>query len=150
VSSPSNAFECRWRPSAILLALYLAVLGLALLSVAWLDVPEVWRGLAWLACLAHAVWVLPRHVLLSHRQAFRGLRRSDAGWSLWRQVDGWQAVQLRPDSLALPWVVVLRFRIPGERFSRGVCIARDALPAEQHRRLRVQLKFSRRRWVAPE
>ena len=126
------------------------VLGLALLCVALLDVPEVWRWLAWLACLGHAMWVLPRHVLLSHRQAFRGLRRSGGGWSLWRQADGWQAVQLRPDSLALPWVVVLRFRLPGERFSRGLCIARDALPAEQHRRLRVQLKFSRRRWAAPE
>ena len=150
MSSPSKPFECRWRPSAILLALYLTALGLALLSVALIDIAPGWRLLAWAACFAHALWVLPRYVLLSHRQAFLGLRRTEAGWALWCQDEGWQPVQLRPDSLALPWVVVLRFRIPGERFSRGLCIARDALPAEQHRRLRVQLKFSRRRWAAAE
>jgi toxin CptA len=45
--------------------------------------------------------------------------------------------------------VVLRFRLPGERLGRGLCIPRDALPRELHRRLRLRLKFSRRRWAAP-
>ena len=58
-------------------------------------------------------------------------------------------MQLRPDSLALPLAVVLRYRLPGQRFSRGLCIARDALAPEQHRRLRLRLKFSRRRWAEP-
>ena len=55
----------------------------------------------------------------------------------------------RPDSLALPLAVVLRFRLVGERRVRGLCIPRDALTREAHRRLRVRLKFSRRRWAAP-
>jgi toxin CptA len=59
-------------------------------------------------------------------------------------------VQLRPDSLALPWAVVLHVRLPGERWVRGLCIPRDSLAREVHRRLRVRLKFSRRRWQAPE
>ncbi|MDB6142473.1 MAG: hypothetical protein JWP80_1517, partial [Pseudomonas sp.] len=55
----------------------------------------------------------------------------------------------------LPLAVVLRFRLVGKRGLirgrvRGLCIPYDALPPEVHRRLRVRLKFSRRRWAAPE
>ena len=83
-------------------------------------------------------------------QAFTALRHDAAGWQLWNAAQGWQAVQLRPDSLALPWAVVVHFRLPGERWVRGLCIPRDSLAREVHRRLRVRLKFSRRRWQAPE
>ena len=51
--------------------------------------------------------------------------------------------------LALPLAVVLRFRLVGERRVRSLCIPRDALTRDAHRRLRVRLKFSRRRWAAP-
>jgi hypothetical protein len=43
--------------------------------------------------------------------AFCGLRRDAEGWQLWNQANGWQAVQLRPDSLALPLIVVLSFQV---------------------------------------
>jgi len=102
------------------------------------------------ACLLHGIWVLPRQILLSHPKAFRGLRRDADGWQLWNQADGWQAVQLRPDSLALPLIVVLRFRLRGEWQVRSICVPRDSQAADLHRRLRVRLKFSRRRWAAPE
>ena len=111
----------------------------------------VWASLLGVVlCVAHGVWALPRQILLTHPQAFRGLRRDADGWQLWNQAQGWQAVQLRPDSLALPWAVVVHFRLPGERWVRGLCIPRDSLAREVHRRLRVRLKFSRRRWQAPE
>ena len=38
--------------------------------------------------------------------------------------------------------------LEGERIVAA--FARDALAPDQHRRLRVRLKFSRRRWLAPE
>ncbi|SOB50068.1 conserved hypothetical protein [Pseudomonas lundensis] len=59
-------------------------------------------------------------------------------------------MQLRRDSMALPMLVIVRFSRRGERRVRAVCIPRDALAPDQHRRLRVRLKFSRRRWLAPE
>jgi len=149
VSSPSNHFECRWQASRLLLVAYLAALLLALLALFLLDLP-LWAALAGaLACLVHGAWTLPWQILLSHPRAFTGLRRNEQGWQLFNEHDGWQPVQLRPDSLALPLVVVLRFRLPGERRVRGLCIPRDALSREVHRRLRVRLKFSRRRWAAP-
>ena len=117
-------------------------------SLLVLNLPYSSLGL--LLCLAHCAWVLPRHVLLNHRSSVRGLRRDDDGWQLFSAARGWHAVQLRPDSLALPLIVVLRYRVPGERWVRSICVPKDALGADVHRRLRVRLKFSRRRWLAPE
>jgi len=150
VSSPTEHFECHWQPSRLLLTLYLLLLATALLVLALVEGPG-WMRLGFvLLCLGHAAWVLPRHVLLGSPRAFRRLRRDADGWQLWSAQDGWQGVQLRPDSLALPFAVVLRFRLRGERRVRGLCIVRDAMAANMHRRLRVRLKFSRRRWAAPE
>ena len=150
MSSPSNYFECRWHASGQLLAAYLAAQTLALISICLLSIPLWAHVLGVLLCLAHGVWVLPRHIRLTHANAFSGLRRDADGWQVWSRAKGWQAVQLRRDSLALPPMVLVRFSLRGERRVRAVCIPRDALAPDQHRRLRVRLKFSRRRWLAPE
>lgn len=149
MSSPSKLFHCRWHASRRLLATYLAALGLALFSLVLLDAPFAWRGLGMLICLAHAAWHLPRSLLLSHPHAWRALRRDAGGWALWNPAKGWQAVQLLPDSMALPGLVLLRFRLPGQLWPRSLCLPADTLGADEHRRLRVRLKFSRRRWAAP-
>ena len=150
MSSPSNTFECRWHASRQLLAAYLLAQAFALGSLFLLSIPFWVFLLGAFACLANAAWVLPRHILLSHPKAFCGLRRDADGWQLWNRADGWQAVQLRPESLALPLIVVLRFRLRGEWRVRSICVPRDSQAADLHRRLRVRLKFSRRRWAAPE
>ncbi|MBF7731640.1 protein YgfX [Pseudomonas sp. N040] len=148
MSSPSDCFECQWRPSRRLLAFYLLVFAAAL-GALWLAALPRWAALSGtLLCLAHAAWVLPRQVLLSHDSAFVGLRHDAGGWQLRSRAGDWQPVQLQRDSLALPLAVVLRFRLPGERRVRGLCILPDALDASVHRRLRVRLKFSRHRWAA--
>ncbi|EZP32636.1 protein YgfX [Pseudomonas sp. RIT288] len=148
--SPSNTFECRWHASRQLLAAYLLAQAFALGVLFLLTIP-LWASLLGaFACLLHAAWVLPRQILLKHPQAFCGLRRDADGWQLWNQAGGWLAVQLRPDSLALPLIVVLRFRLRGERRVHSICVPRDSQAADVHRRLRVRLKFSRRRWAAPE
>ena len=149
MSSPSS-FECRWQASGQLLAAYLVAQLFALGALFLLAIP-LWASLPGaLCCLVHGVWALPRQILLTHPRAFRGLRRDADGWQLWNQAQGWQAVQLRPDSLALPLIVVLRFRLRGERRVRAICVPRDSLTSDLHRRLRVRLTFSRRRWAAPE
>nr|WP_276524591.1 protein YgfX [Pseudomonas azerbaijanoccidentalis] len=133
-----------------MLAVYLLAQLFALGSLFLLAIPAWASLLGALCCLLHGVWLLPRQILLTHPQAFCGLRRDADGWQLWNQAAGWQPVQLRPDSLALPLVVVLRFRLQGERRVRAICVPRDSQAADLHRRLRVRLKFSRRRWAAPE
>jgi len=148
VSSPSNVFECRWQASRLLLAAYLLAQLFALGALVLIDVPYSSLGL--LLCLAHAAWVVPRSILLTHRSSIRGLRRDADGWQLFSAERGWHSVQLRPDSLALPLIVVLRYRVKGEWAVRTICVPIDAQVADVHRRLRVRLKFSRRRWLAPE
>lgn len=147
MSSPSNRFECRWQASRLLLAAYLLAQLFALGALMFVQLP--FASLGMLVCLAHAAWVLPRAVLLTHRSSICGLRRDEDGWQLWSDARGWHSVQLRPDSLALPLIVVLRYRVPGEWRVRSVCVPRDSQAADVHRRLRVRLKFSRRRWLAP-
>jgi len=150
VSNPSEFFECRWRASRQLLATYLIALALALTALVFAEIP-FWAFLLGASlCFAHAIWVLPRQILLSSPSSFTGLRHSAEGWQLWSERQGWQAVRLRPDSLALPLAVILHFSLAGERRVRGLCIPRDALTRDAHRRLRVRLKFSRRRWAEPE
>ena len=149
MSSPSDHFECHWRASRLLLAFYLAASALALLTILLIETSVWLRAAAAVTCLAHVAWVLPRQILLSHPAAFTGLRRDERGWQLYSPSAGWQAAQLRPYSLALPLVVVLYFRLSGEWRVRSLCIPCDALPHDLHRRLRVRLKFSRRRWAVP-
>lgn len=148
MSSPSERFECRWQGSRTLLAAYLVCQLLALIALGLLAVPPLVALLGLSVCLAHAAWAIPRHILLTHPRAISGLRRDPFGWQLYSVATGWQAVQLRRDSLALPSLAIVRYRRPGRLFSQAVCIAPDALEPVQHRRLRVRLKFSRRRWAA--
>ncbi|MCF5801018.1 hypothetical protein GIV32_26265, partial [Pseudomonas sp. PA-1-5A] len=120
MSSPSNRFECRWQASRLLLAAYVLAQLVALSSLLALDLP--YSSLGILLCLAHCAWVLPRQILLTHRSSIRGLRRDDDGWQLWSAARGWHPVQLRPDSLALPLIVVLRYRVQGEWRVRSICV----------------------------
>lgn len=133
-----------------MLAAYLASLLLALLALSLLQIPGWLQVAGVVLCVLHAGWMIPRRILLNHPQAIRGLRRDRDGWQLFSLAQGWQPVQLQPDSLALPGLIVLRYRRQGWFFTQGLCIAHDALEPEQHRRLRVRLKFSRRRWAAAQ
>jgi len=150
VSSPSKRFECYWQPSRRLLEIYLCLQVLVLLTLFWVEL-ALWARVAGLAmCGAHAAWVLPRQVLLSSPETFRGVRHDDEGWQARRADGDWLPVTLLPDSLALPWLVLLRFRLAGQHRVHSLCIPADALAYEAHRRLRVRLKFSRQRWRVAE
>ncbi|WP_110950140.1 protein YgfX [Pseudomonas bohemica] len=155
MSSRNDRFECRWQRSRALLTAYVGAQALALISLVLLEIPLWAKAVGVLLCLLHGLHSLPRSILLSHDDAFTGLRRDGSGWQLWSRRVGWQPVQLRPDSMALPRIVVLRFRLTsGSWLSRcwvrSACIPGDAMTPDLHRRLRLRLKFSRRRWAAPE
>ncbi|QRY81766.1 hypothetical protein JVX91_11915 [Pseudomonas sp. PDNC002] len=149
MSSRSDPFECRWRPSIGLLAAYLAAQSVAILALLLADVPLHWTTLGLSLCLLHACLVVPRQILLRGPSSVRALRHNAEGWQLWSEREGFQAVRLLPDSLALPSLIVLRFRRPGDWLARSVCIPADAMAPELHRRLRVRLRFSRSRWTVP-
>ena len=150
MSSPSEPLECRWQPSRQLLAAYLLLQALALLALLLADL-AIWGTLVGaLICAAHALWVVPRWILLRSPSSVQALRQDATGWHLYTPAQGWQRVQLRPDSLALPTLIVIRYRRPDRWTNEGLCLPRDTLSADQHRRLRVRLKFSRHRWESPD
>ncbi|MCY1426589.1 hypothetical protein D9M71_424120 [compost metagenome] len=147
MSNPSECFQCRWQGSRLLLAVYLGCQVLAWLAV-WASTLPGWLALAVVtACIAHAGWAIPRRILLTHEHAVVGLRRDARGWQVFSHARGWQAVRLCRDSVALPGLVVLRFVRAGCWLAESQCVPRDALGADEHRRLRLRLKFSRRRWA---
>jgi toxin CptA len=155
VSSPSDHFECRWHASRRLLTAYLTAQALALFALCFLNIPVWIKLIGVLLCLWHGIRYWRRCVSLSDQQAYTGLRRDGDGWQLWSDRSGWQPVQLRRDSVALPQIVILRFRLTAGRWMdrwwvSSVCIASDSLAPDTHRRLRLRLKFSRQRWAAPE
>ena len=147
MSSPSECFQCRWQGSRLLLTAYLVAQALAITCLCLTALPALPSVLLLVACVAHACWVIPRRILLTHPDAVTGLRRDALGWLLFSRSRGWHRARLCRDSMALPSLVVLRFVQEGRWFAQSQCVPRDALDPDQHRRLRVRLKFSRRRWV---
>lgn len=150
MSSRLEPFECRWSASIGLLRLHALVAFVAgvcpwLAAIPWMLKPLLTLLVLW-------SWHRVRERQLQHRypDVPRRLRHGTDGWQLWSPAAGWQAIQLHPDSLALPRLVVLRYRLPGARRTRSLCIARDSLGADAHRRLRVRLRFAPRRFAAPE
>jgi toxin CptA len=137
------------------LTAYLGAQSLALIAVFLLDLPLWAKAVGVLLCVLHGLQCLRRSILLSDEHAYTGLRRDSSGWQVWSERSGWQPVQLRPDSMALPRIVVLRFRVMkghwlARWWIRSACIPADAMAPDLHRRLRLRLKFSRNRWAAPE
>ncbi|MDR6678326.1 protein YgfX [Pseudomonas oryzihabitans] len=150
MSSRLEPFECSWSASPTLLRLHALVAVVALVSL-WLAALP-WTLAALLTLLVLWSWhrVRYRQLQQGHPEIPRRLRHAAEGWQLWSPARGWRGVQLRPDSLALPLLVVLRYRLSGERRTRSLCIARDSLSAAAHRRLRVRLRFAPRRFAVPE
>ena len=155
MSSRSDRFECRWQASRALLTAYLGAQVLALVSLSQLNIP-LWAGsVGVLLCLLYGACTLRALTAKNGARAFTGLRRDTTGWHFWSEEGGWEPAQLRPDSVALPQLVILRFRLRSGSWLRqlrvrSLCIPADAMAPDSHRRLRLRLKFSRRRWAAPE
>lgn len=113
---------------AMLLTLHLA--GLAALLLALIPPEARLAGGALLGASLYAAWRRPR--------APRLRARDDGTLERWRD-NAWVPLRLRADSVALPWIIVLRWR-EGRR-SHSLALPVDALPAETHRRLRVWLRW---------
>ncbi|TWI58780.1 toxin CptA [Pseudomonas duriflava] len=124
--------------------------ALALVGL-WLAAIPVWLSIVGtLFCMVHAGWYVPNGILFRNEQSPRRVRHDAEGWHLWSPQQGWQPVRLHRDSMALPLLIILRYRYPGQHWTRSVCIPADALAPEHHRRLRLRLRFARQRWAVPE
>ncbi|WP_312270104.1 protein YgfX [Pseudomonas sp.] len=150
MSNRIEPFECHWQHSRQLFCVYCATLLLAFVSLFMANIPTWAAIMGALMCIAHAAWVIPGAILLHRPNEPRRLKHDESGWQLWSPGQGWHPVQLCRDSMALPLIIVLRYRRVDEKWTRAVCIPSDAMTPDAHRRLRVRLRFAQRRWAAPE
>lgn len=112
----------------LLLALHLAALAALFLA----DLPALPHagGAALLGASLWASWRRP--------VAMRLRGKADGQLEVWRAA-AWRPVQPRPDCVALPWLIVLRWR-EGKK-SNSLALPFDALPGDDHRHLRVWLRW---------
>lgn len=110
------------------LALHLA--ALAALFLALLPTPARLAGIALLGASLWATWKQPVAVRLR--------AKADGQLEVWRD-SAWKPLDLRPDSVALAWLIVLRWR--EGRKNRSLALPPDALSGEDHRRLRMWLRW---------
>jgi toxin CptA len=112
----------------LLLVVHLA--ALAALFLALLPAPARLAGVTLLGASLWATWKRPVAVRLR--------AKADGQLEVWRAA-AWTPVKLRPDSVALPWLIVLRWR-EGRR-PHNLILPADALSGDEHRRLRVWLRW---------
>lgn len=144
----SNMFSCHWQPSFRLSVFALLMSSLACVAVLISAVAWPWKISALTVLMAQIIYQLVQMQRLQQASQRRGLRHSAQGWQVWDAQQGWRAVQLRADSMAIPSLILLRYRYADQWFYRTLLIGVDSLSADAHRRLRVRLKFSRQRWQA--
>jgi toxin CptA len=120
----------------LLVAAHLA--ALAALFLALLPLPLRLLGCVALAASLGLIWRRPASSRL------RG--KGDGQMEIWRAA-AWQPLELRADSVVLPWLIVLRWR--EGRTRRGLALPADALAPDDHRRLRVWLQWNARFPQAP-
>ncbi len=125
--------EPRSSPLARRLLLLLHLAALAALFLA--EVPPLAR-VAGVLLLAVSLTRLPSPALEL------GLRAHRDGRLEIRRDATWKRVALRPDSVALPWLIVLRWREDSRH--HHLVLPGDALSRDEHRRLRVWLRWKAR------
>lgn len=139
---------CFWQPSRRLSCARSAALLLACAAVFLADI-NLWLASALLLYLSvQLFWQLYGLTQQQQPQMRSGVRRTHQGWQMWNSQQGWRAVQLRRDSMALPSLVLLGYRYAGQWWYRSAIVPSDSLTQDEHRRLRVRLKFSRQPWQA--
>ncbi len=120
------------RPSSLARVLLL-ILHLAALAALFLaELPDLaqWAGVVLLgAGLAAGRRPTPQRVLRAHRNGRLEIRRDFT----------WKPLVLQADSVALPGLILLHW-LEGRRHYR-LTLPADALPRDEHRRLRVWLRW---------
>ncbi|MDP2431325.1 MAG: hypothetical protein Q8O33_04790 [Pseudomonadota bacterium] len=112
----------------LLIALHLAALAALLLA----SLPTSLH-LGGIALLGASLWKDWRRPV-----ALRLRGKADGKLECWRD-SAWKPLELRPDSVVLAGLIVLRWREDGRRHS--LALPPDALPGDDHRRLRVWLRW---------
>lgn len=138
----THLFECHWHSSKALVCFYLSCYVLALLVVGHLPLAIQWQLLVILILSVHTIWIGLKHLLYMLPSSVVAIRRSVTNWFIYSRKQGWQMIHLIPTGCVIyAWLVVLQFRVEGSKRSVWVCLPIDGMLNNEHRRLRVYLRY---------
>lgn len=104
-----------------------------------------WRVVLVAVTCASLYRTVRSHALRSGPQAIVALALSRDGDLAVRRRDGSGWVDVSPVTAFIhPWLVVLRLRLPRQRFPAGLLVAADAVDSDGFRRLRARLNLRSR------
>jgi len=134
--------DIRMRPkcSRILMVAFLMAHGVTLTVVWFLPFSWLIKVLIAVAIAFYGVQSYRQHVLLVGDSITEVLARADGRWEVATRHHGCCPGELAHDSLVLPWLTVLNFKLSDGR-RRSVTIMPDNVETESFRRLRVRLRF---------
>lgn len=135
-----EAIELRLGPSRTL-AVALGVAHSIALAAIWRALPAMLAAPMSLVVMCSAAATIRRHALRTSGDAVIGLAaRAEGVWL--RRRDG-QVLDgsVHPETVVLPWLVIVRLQEPGRHGERAVVVARDSTTLAGHRRLRVFLRW---------
>ena len=133
---------CFWQPNAWVPLVNYAVLLLATLAIASSTLASGYKVLLFMLYAMYAVLFSLRLRQVKHLRYGFGLRYGKLGWQLWTSQAGWQVIEVQPQSIVLPWLIIVYYRRPQRRFLRSLVISEREIGASAHRKLRVQIRFA--------
>lgn len=127
------------RPSVILAAVLFFGFGLAIAMIAILPAHRLLKLLGIAALLVTLGWEL-RRALQRDRGAVRRLRlMADGALEVGFNDGRWEVCDVRAASFVTRWLVIVRLQ--GTEGARSLVLLPDGLAPDQHRRLRVWLRW---------
>lgn len=131
-------------PSRALFILLAASATLPIMMISMLPIAPGWRWMGYLGVSVSVLWLLRRDVALQSGRSCIALaygkdRRISLGLRSGEQISG----VVRADTLVSPWLVLLNVATASHG-KRSLLLFPDAMPADEHRRLRVLLRYPER------
>jgi len=134
----------RIAPSRRLAASLVAMHAMAAWVVLHGTWPAVYGFAGAMVLLAHATWSVRRHALLRASASIIALHVSGEDECALQALSGERILgQIDGSSFVVTWMIVLRVAVRGRRRLHSVVLLPDAVRAEDFRRLRTRLRWSR-------
>lgn len=125
--------------SKLFILLVLSITVGSLLIVSYLKISMSIRFLLSIFVIFYAFYILQKYVLLKQKHSIHQLKLTDDQWVITDSENEYVA-DLCGSSTVTSLLCVLRFRVKDQHRLRSCIIFKDALVAEQYRRLRVRCR----------
>ncbi|WP_461536986.1 protein YgfX [Spongorhabdus nitratireducens] len=143
MSSRTDTFSLRVRPSRLLLSCYLVIYAVSLVPLGLADLALLYKFL--LAVLL-GVWLkfqLRRHYFLTDVHSIEAVSFVQGEWRIRSRGQlFWCKARLLPTGWLLPWIIILPFETDRAPYRRTLILMRDSAPDTAIHRLRVLLRIS--------